>query len=94
MVPNLQLPDARNPGADHPHPDAELIELERTLKFTLEAARQPSAAYEEAGAAVDSEMPEYLRDYMALGKMADGRDLRLADTMIVPFGRLAERGAA
>ena len=60
MAPNLQTPDA--PSTDRadttPHPDAELIELERALKLAPDAARQASKAYEDADEAADAEMPE------------------------------------
>ena len=62
MAPNLQLPDVSSDdraGTPTPHPDAELIELERALKFAPEATSRESRAYEEAGAAADAEMPEY-----------------------------------
>ncbi len=47
MVPNLQVPDT--PSDDRadvptPHPDAELIELDRALKFAPEEASRASKA--------------------------------------------------
>ena len=61
MVPNLQIPDTPSdtPAGDTtPHPDAELIELERALKFAPETASLALQAYEDADAAADAEMPE------------------------------------
>jgi hypothetical protein len=61
MTPNLQIPDTpsgKPAGDTTPHPDAELIELERALKFAPEEARKVDAAFDEAAKVAYAETPE------------------------------------